>query len=63
MWPVRSFALGEEPSDDLSATTTAEERLAMVAELTRELWTLTGDRLPDYPRSEAPVRKLLRRVS
>jgi hypothetical protein len=28
-WPVRRYRLGEEPSDDLSASTTAEERLAM----------------------------------
>src|SRR5687768_4182193 len=33
-WPVRVFRLGEEPSEDLSSTTSPEERLAMV-------WTLT----------------------
>lgn len=26
-WPVRKFRLGEEPDEDLSATTTAKERL------------------------------------
>lgn len=36
-WPVRVYRLGEEPTDDLSATTTADERLAMVALLTHRL--------------------------
>jgi hypothetical protein len=55
-WPVRKFRLGEEPSDDLSATTTAEERLAMMWPLALEAWSLTGKPLADYARSEAPVR-------
>jgi len=29
-WPVRKFRLGSEPSDDLSDSTTAEERLEMI---------------------------------
>ena len=32
-WPVRIYRLGEEPDDDLSASTTLTERLEMV-------WTL-----------------------
>lgn len=55
-WPVRSFRLGEEPPDNLSATTTASERLDMVWQLTVDAWTLSGREIPDYPRSEAPVR-------
>ena len=60
--PVRVFRLGEEPSgDDLSATTTAEQRLEMVTELSRRMWELTGRIAPSYPRAEIPVR-VLRRV-
>ncbi len=55
-WPVRRHALGEEPPDDLRDSTTAEERLAMVWQLTVEAWSLTGRPLPDLPRSEWPVR-------
>ena len=29
-WPVRQFRLGDEPNEDLSSTTTAEERIAMM---------------------------------
>jgi hypothetical protein len=62
-WPVRKFRLGSEPSDDLSESTTAEERLEMMWPLALEAWSL-GDRpLPDYRRSDAPVRRLRRRVS
>jgi hypothetical protein len=55
-WPVRAYALGEEPSDDLSASTTAEERLAMMWPLARTAWSLAGLTVPDYPRSQAPGR-------
>ncbi len=62
-WSVRKYRLGEEPSDDLSDTTTAEERLQMMWRLTVDAWALSGKRLPDYDRSKAPVHKFLRRVS
>lgn len=55
-WPVSIHRLGEEPGDDLSATTTPEERLAMVWPLTLEAWRLTGRELPSYERSAMPVR-------
>jgi hypothetical protein len=29
-WPIARFRLGEEPLDDLSAVTTAAERIAMM---------------------------------
>lgn len=35
--PVRVFRLGEEPSDDLSDSTTPEERFEMVARLTERM--------------------------
>ncbi len=56
-WPVRVFRLGEEPGDDISATTTAEERLAMVEVLTREAFGLAGRPWPAYARAEAPIAR------
>ena len=53
---ARVFRLGEEPSDDLSATTTVEERLALVAELSRRMWELTGRPQPAYSRATMPIR-------
>jgi hypothetical protein len=55
-WPVRRFRLGEEPGDDLSDSTTPEERLAMMWELAVEAWTLAGREVPDYDRRLAPGR-------
>lgn len=55
-WPVRKYRLGAEPSDDLSASTTPEERLAMMWPLALEAWRMTGRPLPVYARHETPVR-------
>lgn len=55
-WPIRVYRLGEEPPDDLLATTTAAERVEMVWQITLDAWELAGRKIPDYPRSEAPVR-------
>jgi len=55
-WPVRRFRLGDEPREDLSASTTPEERLEMMETLTREAWVLTGRPFPDYRRDQSPVR-------
>jgi len=52
---VRRYRLGEEPGDDLSLTTTAEERLEMVETLSVEAWALTGKPFPSYARHEMPV--------
>lgn len=57
-WPIRVYRLGEEPDDDLSATTTAAERLAMMWPLAVDAWTLSGQAIPDYPRNEMPIRIL-----
>jgi hypothetical protein len=54
-WPIRAYRLGSEPGDDLSASTTPEERLAMMWPLALEAWELAGRSLPAYPRAEAPV--------
>lgn len=55
-FPVQVFRLGREPGDDLSATSTAEERVAMVAILSTRMWELTGRKPPAYTRSSIPVR-------
>jgi len=55
-WPVRKYRLGEEPSDDLSGSTTPEARLEMMWPLALEAWSLTGRPLPDYARRDTPVR-------
>ena len=57
-WPVRVYDLGKEPGDDLSTTTTAEERLAMMWPLALQAWELTGQPLPEYTRETMPVRVL-----
>lgn len=57
-WSVRKFKLGEEPSDDLSAVTTAEERIAMMWPLTVEAWTLAGREISNVPRDQWPVKIL-----
>jgi hypothetical protein len=54
-WSARVYHLGEEPIEDLSAVTTAEQRLGMVWELTARMWTLTGRPLPSYARGDIPV--------
>ena len=58
-WVVSKHKLAEGPEDeldDLLATTTASERVAMVWRLTRDAWSLAGMPIPDYARSEAPGR-------
>jgi hypothetical protein len=54
-WPVRVYRLGAEPPDDLSATSTPEERLAMMWPLAVEAFSLSGRPMPAYRRAEAPV--------
>ena len=54
-WPVNVYKLSEEPGEDLSATTTPAERLAMMWPLALEAWALLGKELPDYDRANMPV--------
>jgi hypothetical protein len=56
VWPIRVYRLGTEPGDDLTNITTAEQRLEMVATLTRRMWELTGRPVPSYRRTEMPGR-------
>jgi hypothetical protein len=55
-WPGLKTTLAEAPGDDLSASTTAEERVAMVWELSAQAWALTGRPWPEYSRAEMPGR-------
>jgi hypothetical protein len=55
-WPIRRFELGHEPTEDLSAVTTADERLAMMWQLALDAWAAAGHSLPTYARSEMPGR-------
>ena len=55
-WPIRRFKLGEEPSDDLGATTIGEERLAMMWQLALDAWASAGRQLPEYTRENMPGR-------
>lgn len=55
-WIVRVHRLENQPGEDLSGHTVAEERLAMMWPLAVEAWRLSGRQLPEYSRSETPVR-------
>ena len=54
-WTVRVYDLGAEPDEDLSGSTTVQERLAMMWPLALEAWRLSGRELPEYERAEMPV--------
>lgn len=60
-WPVKILRPGETPEeawDSLTAGTagTAEERLAMVWQITLDTWTLSGRPMPTYSRHDTPIR-------
>lgn len=55
-WPVRRFGLGDEPDEDLSASSTAEERLAMMWPLALDAFSLANDAHEPSPRSHWPVK-------
>jgi hypothetical protein len=52
-WPIRAYALGVEPPDDVSHLT-PDERLALLWQVSRSAWLLAGNRMPDEPRSKWP---------
>lgn len=55
-WPIVRVQLEAVGSgEDLSASTTVEERLSMMWPLAVTAWSLAGG-IPEYPRSEAPIR-------
>lgn len=53
---AKIFPLGQEPGDDLSASTTAAERLAMLWALSQEAWAFAGFTMPAYGRHEIPIK-------
>jgi hypothetical protein len=55
-WPIHRYQLGQEPPDDLSASTTPGDRLAMMWPLAREGWLIAGRQLPMYSRENVPAR-------
>lgn len=62
-WPIVRIPLhAESGGEDLFASTTVEERLSMMWPLAKAAWSLAGG-IPDYPRSEAPIRISRRRSS
>lgn len=57
---MRVVPLGDEPLSDPSDTSTVDERLAWVAQLTREQWAFGNLELPTYTRAEMPGRMFRR---
>lgn len=56
-WPVHKVRPGEEPGEDLSASTTAAERIGMMWRLAQDAWALSGRPIPEYSRAEMPITK------
>ena len=63
-WPVRVGRLSELEADepDLSATTTIEERFAMMWQLAQDTWAVSGEPIDESPFSRHPGR-LIRHTS
>ena len=57
-WPVRMGTLTEMEGDepDLSATTTVEERFAMMWQLAKDAWAFRGEPVGEPPFPRHPVR-------
>jgi len=56
-WLIRRTEADDDGADVLRASTTPEERIAMMDALAREAWALAGRSWPDYCRSAAPIRR------
>lgn len=50
----RVLRLGDEPLVDDRDRSTVDERLALVARLTHEVWAFSGQPVPDYGRDQMP---------
>jgi len=48
--------MSKHVEDDLSASTSVEERLGMMWPLSRDAWLLSGRSIPAYARDQTPVR-------
>jgi hypothetical protein len=53
---ARVVPLRSDEAGDARVGGTAEERLALLAELSRRMWALTQRPLPSYTRSTMPVK-------
>lgn len=54
--PVRIRRLQDPDSGDLSSELDRDQRVALVWELSRRMWELTGRPVPRYDRATMPVR-------
>jgi hypothetical protein len=55
-WPVVRYRLGEEPSDEVWAGLTPEERVRAMWSITVDAWILAGLSIPAYDRKSTPAR-------
>ncbi len=55
-WPIRRVAIEDEELTDPRDTSTVDERIALVATLTRQQWAFAGLEVPTYTRAEMPGR-------
>lgn len=56
-WPIWKGTLQDMPPEpDLSDVTSAEQRLAILHEMSLRSWALTARPLPEYNRSNVPTR-------
>lgn len=56
MAPACIHRLDERVEEDLSDSTTVEERIAMVDTLSKRMWEITGRPVPCYGRAEIPTK-------
>lgn len=59
-WPIERVALQGDDDVDLSATTTAAQRLDMMWRLAVDAWVTSGQPWPEYRRDQAPGRVVRR---
>lgn len=59
-WPIRRSALAEEALTDDRIPDDVDERIAMVATLTRSQWAIAGMPLPQYRRADMPGQVIRR---
>ena len=55
-WPLRIISMSRASDDDLSGSTTVEQRLRFVESLSQEAWALVAAPAADYDRAHMPVR-------
>lgn len=53
-WPVNAVSATSEDVVTFAKTTSSSERLAMMWQLSRDAWVMTGNKLPEYQRTNMP---------